>query len=102
MILRCILVKILHRIDDLRAVLYLVKNNEGLFWHNLLTTCQYEILQNPVYIFCGFKELLVFFVFIKVEMIRRFSMKKLSAEYRDLCAMRICLQWVRYLLMVWK
>ena len=67
MILRRILTEILHGIDDLRAILYFVKNNKGLFWQNLLTTCQHQILQNPVYIFRGFKKLLVLFVFIKVE-----------------------------------
>lgn len=62
-----ILAEILHGINDLGAVLYFVKNNEGLFRQNLLTAREHQILQNSVYIFRSFKKLLVFFVFIKVE-----------------------------------
>ena len=44
MILRSILAEILHGVDDFRAVLHLVKDDEGLFWHDLLTTCQHQVL----------------------------------------------------------
>ena len=47
-ILRCILTEILHRIDNFRAVLYLVEDNKSLFRHNFLTTGQYQILQDAV------------------------------------------------------
>ena len=57
----------LHGIDDLETILHLVKNDEGLFWHDLLTAGQHQILQDAVNILGGFEELLVFLVFIKVE-----------------------------------
>ena len=43
-ILRCILAKILHRVNDLRAVLHLIKNDKGFFRHDFLTACQYKVL----------------------------------------------------------
>ena len=67
MILRGILTKIFHGVDDLRAVLHLIKDDEGLFRHYLLTACQHQILQDTVNIFCSFKELLIFLVLVKVE-----------------------------------
>ena len=67
MVLRCVLTEILHGVDDLRAVLHLVKDDKGLFRRNLLTAGQHQVLQNAIYIFRSLKELLVFFVFIKVK-----------------------------------
>ena len=67
MILRRIFAEVLHGIDDLGAILYLVKNNERLFGHDLLAACQHQVLQDAVNILGSLKELLIFFVFIKVE-----------------------------------
>ena len=67
MILRRIFTKVFHRINNFRAILYLVKNNKRFFRHYFLTTRQHQILQNSIYIFCGFKELFIFFIFIKVK-----------------------------------
>ena len=67
MILRSVLAEIFHRIDDLGTILHLVKNDEGLFRHDFLTAGQHQVLQDAVNVFGGFKELLVFLVFIKVE-----------------------------------
>ena len=67
MILRRILAEILHGVDDLGAVLYLIEDDECLFRYNLLTAGQHQILQNPIYILGGFKELLIFLIFIKVK-----------------------------------
>ena len=44
MILRSVLAEILHGVDNLRAVLHLVKDDEGLFWQYLLTACQHKVL----------------------------------------------------------
>lgn len=55
------------RVDDLRTVLHLIKNNKGLFRYNLLTTCQHQILQNTINIFGSLEELFVFLIFIKVK-----------------------------------
>ncbi len=43
-ILGSILTEILHGVDNLGAVLYLIKDNERLFRHNFLATGQHEIL----------------------------------------------------------
>ena len=59
--------KVFHRINNLRTVLHLIKDDEGLFRHYLLTACQHQILQDTVNIFCSFKELLIFLVLVKVE-----------------------------------
>ena len=66
-ILRCVLAEILHRVDDLRAVLHLIENDEGLFWQDLLAAGQHQILQDAVNILRGFEELLVLLVLVKVE-----------------------------------
>ena len=67
MILRSVLAEILHGVDNLRAVLHLVKNDKCLFRDNLLPTGQHQILQDAVNILGGFKELFIFFVFVKVK-----------------------------------
>ena len=63
----CVLAEIFHGVNNFGAVLHLIKDNESLFRYYLLTACQHQILQNTVNIFCSFKELLVFFVLVKVE-----------------------------------
>ena len=72
MILRRVLTEILHGIDDLRAVLHLIKDNKRFFRQDFLTACQHQILQDTVNILCCLEELLVFLVFIKVEISRIF------------------------------
>ena len=67
MILGGILAEVFHGIDDLGAVLHLVKNDQGLFRNDFLTTGQHQILQDAVNIPGGFKELLVFLIFVKVK-----------------------------------
>lgn len=67
MILWGVLAEILHGIDDLGAVLHLVKDDQGLFRNDFLPTGQHQILQDAVNILGGFKELLVFLVFVKVK-----------------------------------
>ncbi len=67
MILGRVLTEILHGVDDLRAVLHLIKDNESLFRQDFLTTGQHQILQNAVNIFGSFEKLSVFLVFIKVK-----------------------------------
>ena len=67
MILGSVLTKILQRVNDLRAILHFIKDDKSLFLHNLLPTCQHQILQDTVNIFGSLEELLVFFVFIKVK-----------------------------------
>ena len=62
-----VLAEVFHGIDDLGAVLHLVKNDERLFGQNLIAAGQHQILQNPIHILGSFKELFIFFVFIKVE-----------------------------------
>ena len=67
MILWCILAEAFYSVDDLGAVLYLVKDDRRLFRHDLLAAGQHQVLQKAVNVFGCFKELLVFLVFIKVE-----------------------------------
>ena len=67
MILGGVLAEVFHGVDDLGAVLHLVKNNQGLFRNDFLPAGQHQILQDAVNILGCFKELLVFLVFIKVE-----------------------------------
>ena len=66
-ILRRILAEIFHGVDDLRAVLYFVKNDECLFRCDLLSAGQHQVLQKPVNVLGRFKELLILLVFIKVK-----------------------------------
>ena len=66
-ILWSVLAEILHGVNDLWAILHLVKNNERLFRHNLLAAGQHQVLQDAVNVLGGLEELLVFLVFIKVE-----------------------------------
>ena len=66
MILRRILAEVFHGVDDLGAVLHLIKDDQRLFRHDLLTAGQHQVLQKAVNVFDRFKELLVFLIFIKV------------------------------------
>ena len=67
MILGGILAEVFHGIDDLGAVLHLVKNDQGLFRNDFLPTGQHQILQDAVNILGGFKKLLVLLVFVEVK-----------------------------------
>ena len=67
MILRRIFAEILHGVDHLRAILNLIENDKRLFRHDLLTACQHQVLQNPVNILRGFKELLILLIFVEVK-----------------------------------
>ena len=67
MILRRVFAKILHGVDDLGAVLHFVKDDQGLFGQDLLPAGEHQILQDSVCVLGSFKKLLVFLVFIKVE-----------------------------------
>ena len=66
-VLRSVLTEILHGVDDLGAVLHLIKDDESLFGQDFLTTGQHQILQDTINVFGGFEKLFVFLVFIKVE-----------------------------------
>ena len=72
MILRRVLTKILHGIDDLRAVLHLIKDDQGLFRHNPLTAGQHQVLQNAVHVLGRLKKLFVLLIFVKVKINRVF------------------------------
>ena len=67
MIVAGILAEVFHGVDDLGAILHLVKNVQGLFWQDFLPAGQHQILQDTVNVLGGFKELLVFLVFVKVK-----------------------------------
>ena len=58
MILWCILAEAFYGVDDLGAILYLVKDDQRLFRQDLLAAGQHQVLQKTVNVFGCFKELL--------------------------------------------
>ena len=66
-ILRRVLAKIFHGVDDLGAVLHLVKNDQRLFRVDRLPAGQHQVLQNAVHVLRRLEKLLIFLLLIEVK-----------------------------------
>lgn len=82
MVLRCILAKVLQGIDDLRAVLHFVKNNERFLRKDLLAAGHHQILKDPINILRCIEERFVFFVLLEVEIGRILVIKPAELSQR--------------------